>query len=54
MTLLSEHRYYTIADNIVYDWYNNHTAKEIEETQAFYDCFLSDDADKGKNRDGVY
>jgi len=37
---------YTIADNIIYDWKNNHTAKEIEEIQAVYDGFFSDDSDE--------
>ena len=34
---------YTVAENIVYDWKNNHTTDEIKEVQAVYDSFFSDD-----------
>ena len=34
---------YTVAENIVYDWKNNHTAEEIEEIQEVYDSFSTDD-----------
>ena len=34
---------YTVAENIIYDWKNNHTAEETAEIQAVYDGFLSDD-----------
>jgi len=34
---------YTVAENIVYDWKNNHTAEEIEEIQEVYDSFFADD-----------
>ena len=53
MTLLSELRYYTIADNIVYDWNNIHSAKEIEKIQAVYISF-SDDSDEGDNSFWIY
>jgi len=35
---------YTIAENIIYDWKNNHTAEEIEELQTVYDSFFSGDS----------
>jgi hypothetical protein len=34
---------YTVAENIIYDWKNDHTAEEMEEIQAVYDRFFSDD-----------
>ena len=34
---------YTIAENIIYDWKQDHSAEEIEEIQAFYDSFFADD-----------
>ena len=34
---------YTVAENIIYNWKKNHTADEIEEIQAVYDSFFSDD-----------
>ncbi|MCL1852258.1 MAG: hypothetical protein FWF88_04405 [Peptococcaceae bacterium] len=34
---------YTVAENIIYDWKNNHTAGEIEEIQEVYDSFFADD-----------
>jgi hypothetical protein len=34
---------YTIAENIIYNWKQNHSAEEIEEIQAFYDSFFADD-----------
>ena len=38
---------YTIAENIIYDWKNNHMAEEIEEIQAVYNSFFSDGSDEG-------
>ena len=34
---------YTIAENIIYDWKQNHSTEEIEEIQAVYDSFFPDD-----------
>ena len=34
---------YTIAENIIYDWKQDHSAEEIEEIQAVYDSFFADD-----------
>ena len=34
---------YTVAENIIYDWENDHTIDEIEEVQAVYDSFFADD-----------
>jgi len=34
---------YTIAENIIYDWKQNHSTEEIEEIQAVYDSFFADD-----------
>ena len=31
---------YTIADNIVYDWKNNHTSEDLEEIQAVYESMI--------------
>jgi len=34
---------YTIIENILYDWKKCNTAEDIEEVQAVYDSFFSDD-----------
>jgi len=34
---------YTIADNIINDWKENHSADDIVEIQALYDSFFSDE-----------
>jgi len=38
---------YTIAENTIYDWKQDHSVEEIEEIQAVYDSFFSDDSDEG-------
>ncbi|MCL1974934.1 MAG: hypothetical protein FWG61_02070 [Firmicutes bacterium] len=37
---------YTVAENIIYDWKNDHTTEEIEEIQKVYDSFFADDEAK--------
>ena len=34
---------YTIAENMIYDWKNDHTADEVEEIQAVYNSFFADE-----------
>ena len=34
---------YTVAENIIYNWKNDHTTEEIEEIQKVYDSFFTDD-----------
>ena len=37
---------YTVVENIIYDWKNDHTPEEVEEIQTFYDGFFSDNEEE--------